>query len=166
MAYHDLASVSCVTLKDFNDLLSISFGINLALPVFRELVVFNRRVPVARIPAIQSIVEGRNYIDAAQKQAHLSALSKAKVKLIACDKDLSEKINVCAVVTFLFAVASLGWIWLGIYNPRCLSGWMAFSSVGISFLPLPISIIYLAWKSRAGFDEVSKLLDRLMEDLM
>lgn len=161
-----LGSVDCVVLKDFSDLLSIAFGVNLALPVFRELVVFNRRSIAERLPALQSIVEGRTYIDSSQKQGHLAALSRAKVNLLACDRELDEKINLCSIVTFIFSIASLGWITLGIYNPACLSGWMVFVSVWLNFLPLPISIGYLWLKSKSLIKDINHDIEELMQELM
>lgn len=158
--------MTCVTLKDFSDLLSIAFGINLALPVFRELVVMSRRHVVARLPALQSIVENRTYIEPAEKQRHLSVLSKIRVRMVGCDKDLSEKIDICSLITFMFALASLGWLIAGVYNPECLTGAMVFVSVWLNFLPLPISIAYLFWQSRTHFQEVNRELDALMQELM
>ncbi|GEM_PF-4658536 len=166
MPCHALGSVDCVTLKDFSDLLSISFGVNLALPVFRELVVFNRRSIVNRIPALQSIVESRKYIEPTQKQEHLAALTLAKVNLLACDKELDEKITLCSVITFVFSVASLMWIFLGVYNPQCLEGWMVFAAVWLNFLPLPLSIGYLWWKSQVLVNDIRKDLNELMDKLM
>lgn len=134
--------------------------------MFRELVVFNRRDIVARLPALQSIVEGRSYLQPEKKQEHLRALSRAKVNLVSCDKELSEKINLCSIVTFIFSLASLGWIILGVYNPQCLTGLMVGFSVFLNFLPLPLSIGFLAWKSQILFREIKADLDALMVDLM
>lgn len=166
MPFHALGSVDCVTLKDFSDLLSISFGVNLALPVFRELVVVNRRRIVTRIPALQSIVESRTYIEPHQKQVHVAKLMQAKVNLMACDRELEEKINICSVITFMFSIASLFWLFLGVYNPQCLEGWMVFSSVWLNFLPLPASVGYLWWRSGKLVQEIIHDLDELMEELM
>jgi hypothetical protein len=163
---HALGCVDCVTLKDFSDLHSIAFGVNLALPVFRELVVFNRRTIVARLPALQSIVESATYTVETRKQEHLAALTSAKVNLLAYDKELDEKINLCSVVTFMFALASLGWLTLGIYNSQCLTGWAVFASVWLNFLPLPASVGFLWWKSRSLFSELNQDIDQLMRELM
>ncbi len=166
MPCHALGSVDCVTLKDFSDLLSIAFGVNLALPVFRELVVINRRSIVARLPALQSIVESRTYIAAKDKQEHLAALTRAKVNLLASDRELDEKINLCSVLTFMFSLASLAWIALGIYNPQCLEGWMVFVAVWLNFFPLPLSIAYLWHRSRSLVDAINRDIDDLMKKLM
>ena len=166
MPCHALGSIGCVTLKDFSDLLSIAFGVNLALPVFRELVVINRRSIVVRLPALQSIVESRTYLETKDKQEHVAALTRAKVNLLACDKELGQKINLCSVITFMFSLASLGWIALGIYDPQCLEGWMVFVSVWLNFLPLPLSIAYLWWKSRILVEDINRDIDDLMKKLM
>jgi len=96
----------------------------------------------------------------------MAALTRAKVDLLTCDRELNEKINLCSVVTFVFSLASLGWLAAGIYNPQCLDGWMVFVSVWLNFLPLPLSIIYLAMQSATLFREVEKNLDALMKELM
>lgn len=138
----------------------------MALPVFRELVVISRRNVVARLPAMQSIVESRTYLEQGEKQRHLSNLSKLRVRMVGCDSDLREKINICSVITFIFAIASLGWLFIGVYNPECLTSGMVFFSVGLNFLPLPISISYLFWQSNAHFKAIDRDLDALMKDLM
>lgn len=156
----------CVVLKDFSDLLSIAFGVNLALPLFRELVLLNRRSVVTRIPILQSIIETRNYEDVALKHAHFSAITKAKVDLVSYDKKLNEEINICSVIAFLFAIASLLWIYIGIYNPSCLSSWMVFIAVWLNFIPLPVSVGFLWFRSRELITNIKCDLDDLMEHIM
>lgn len=129
-------------------------------------MVISRRNVVTRLPVMQSIVESRTYREQNEKQRHLSRLSKIRVNMVGCDKELTEKINLCSVITFMFALASLGWLVIGVYNPACLTGPLTFFAVWLNFLPLPISIGYLFWRSNAYFREVNQDLDALMEELM
>lgn len=134
--------------------------------MFRELVVFNRRSIVTRLPSLQSIIESRTYIEPHHRQEHLAALTRAKVNFLSCDKELDRKISLCSVITFMFSLASLGWITLGIYDSQCLKGWMVFVSVWLNFLPLPLSIGYLWWKSKTLVDDINRDIDELMKELM
>ncbi|ESX88273.1 hypothetical protein [Mesorhizobium sp. LNJC403B00] len=165
-SYNTLGDVSCVVLNDFGNLLSIAFGINLALPVFRELVVFNRQTIVKRLVALQQLVETQTYENKSRRTQHMSSLSRSRITLAACDKELGEKIKYLSVVTFLFSLASLFWMFIGIYDRACLSPLMIFFSVGLTFIPLPASLFYLASISQTRFRSINTDLDQLMKDIM
>jgi hypothetical protein len=55
---------------------------------------------------------------------------------------------------------------MSVYDKACLSGGLVFLSVGLNFLPLPLSIAYLAWQSRSKFQQINNDLDCLMERIM
>lgn len=165
-SYNTLGDVSCVVLNDFGNLLSIAFGINLALPVFRELVVFNRQTIVKRLAALQQLVETQTYEDKSLRTRYMSRLSRSRIALATCDKELDEKITVLSAITFLFSLASLAWMLLGVYDRACLTPLMVFFSVGLTFVPLPASLVYLAFISQSRFRVMNTDLDDLMRDIM
>ncbi|RYE42050.1 MAG: hypothetical protein EOP24_34360 [Hyphomicrobiales bacterium] len=173
MSFYDLGAVtcslgeaSCLTLNDFANLLSIAFGINLALPVFRELVFSNRSSITTRAATLQSIIEGRTYSEAADRQAHLRALTACKVAMLNGDRDLAGQVNLCAAITFAFAMACLIWLVLAVYYTDCLDLVRQLLLVFVNFLPLPVSMLYLWLRSRALFTTIERDLADLQAKLM
>lgn len=161
-----LGEASCLSLNDFGNLLSIAFGINLALPVFRDLVFSNRTNITTRATTLQSIIDGRTYSDAADKQAHLRALTACKVAMLNRDREISGQVNICATITFAFAMACLFWLVFAVYYSDCLGLPQQLLFVYLNFLPLPASMLYLWLRSRSLFGSIERDLAELQGKLL
>lgn len=173
MSFYDLGAVTCslgetncLSLNDFGNLLSIAFGINLALPVFRDLVFSNRTSITTRSTTLQSIIDGRTYSNPADKQAHLRALTACKVAMLNRDREISGQVNLCAAITFTFAMACLFWLFFAVYFGDCIGIWQQFFFVYVNFLPLPLSMLYLWIRSRVLFGDIERDLAELQGKLL
>lgn len=150
---------SCPQMADFTSLMEIGFGINLALPVLRELVIISRSSVERKLSAISRLAEIRDF---ASPQLDVKAeISKVRRKLIGFDAQTEREVNNWAIFTFMFSLNSLYWLFYSPFNNNCVNSFSLLFSVTINFLPLPIAIFALNYRCRKRLSEIDGNIESL-----
>lgn len=147
-------------MADFSSLIQLSFGINLALPVLRELILFSRHPIDKKLVALESLIKLRPANSQLDKDL-ISRLSKIKRELIICDENLSKRITVCSIITFMFSLTSLYWMWFAAFNKSCLDTPSTLLYVWSGFIPLPLCAAYLYFHCSKSLVDIHKQMEEL-----
>lgn len=150
---------SCPQMADFTSLMEIGFGINLALPVLRELVIISRSSVERKLSAISRLAEIRDF---APPQLDVKAeISKVRRKLIGFDAQTEREVNNWAVFTFMFSLNSLYWLFYSPFDDTCVNAFSLTLSVAVNFLPLPAAIFALNYRCKKRLSEINGSIEEL-----
>lgn len=165
MSLHNLAD-SCIRLAEYSGPLQIAFGLNLALPILRELAVLQRGPLQRQISAVESLVRFRQFANSDSQTAATAKIESIKRRLILGDDELSNWVTACAAVTFMFALSSLYWLFYAAGDFSCLgSGLSRFVSI-VHFLPLPICISVLQYRGKKIYDNLRASVEEVKADVL
>jgi len=156
-------SSECVVLGDFSSLLEIAFGINLALPLFRELIVVDRSLIHKRLMAIEALFQSRTYQTTHTQNKLAGQLASLKRTVIIADEEVGRQVNHCAAATGMFSFAAFIWLWVAAYNTQCIDGIGVFLAVGTNFLPLPLALLYLKWVCHREYGDLNDDIEALKQ---
>lgn len=83
-----------------------------------------------------------------------------------CDESLAAKITICSVVTFIFSLASIYWLWFSAFNKSCLDDFSQFLFVWSGFIPLPVCAIYLHYECKKYLSSLHQQIEELKQECM
>lgn len=153
-----------MVLGDFSSLLEIAFGINLALPLFRELIVVDRALIHRRLVGVEALFQSRSYATESDRRQLAGKLATLKRTAIIADDEVTWHVNRAAVATGMFSMAAFFWLWRAPYSAECIEGIVVFLAVGINFLPLPLALLYLKWVCQRQYGDVSADIETLQKE--
>ena len=156
----------CFRLNEFSSHLQLAFGINLALPLFRELAVIPR-LPISRqVAALESLVDLRHYSDDARKIALRSRLEGVKREIVIIDDNLKGWTNSFAAIGFVFSISALAWSFYAAMDQSCIGKYLSLFLTLTHYAPLPVSIAILYMRCHSDYQPVATRLNKLKSDVL
>lgn len=156
----------CFRLNEFSGLLQIAFGLNLALPILRELTIIPRAPIMRQLNAVESLVGLRKYAGAQSSSALTARIQAVRREIVIEDDKLRMWINCGAAFTFLFAISALYWSFYAAMDQSCLGTGLSFFITAIHFAPLPIAISVIYARSCATYNQIAVKVARIKDDAL